>query len=793
MSQVPRRTKYPVKHYSREEVEASTKKLDERVDRLTHSTLPKQPYIVSVPSDVPYRHSRSFVNTWYVGTPFDRHEEQLQYMSFLPHQDLEEEALIKVVGGWADDQGNLLEEETSSHTNFDSGRNTPLDQSNRKKITLKDYKKDKKPADQEYSHTPDHLSTQTRVPGSQGVVQKSQEHRTSPGNQKAAAPMEVAQDVAEVLDAEPTREQTLSQMDGADSPVTQIAIDGDSPRPSKRQKLSPSPHSNNLAAAIEDEALKSLPKLLSPTLPSPKPERDLPDLLSPLLPPSLARAMATPPPSSGHDATLSHQRSDSVKLMLGNALGDGTARSIEKVGPSSGSLGGSRVRSDSQHSVRSNASVSSSKNVTQVKASGSSTLRPGTPTSTPSRSPGPRQRHIIALKYGKKNRKRVEALLKFHARPRKVGKPPEPEGPSEAVRPQQPTKDSPKLEKNLGRSLEGLLVKDKRADSPTERLKRPTTPVPGALKSQMNGSSKSVYNTPQKELKSTAMRRVESTDGGNAATPGAKARSSTPIGFDKTPALQKPSPGHSSTVSTGEEERKDWSREGQKYHTLARSIKHEADSAHLEGKPVQTLLMIEALLGFMVHLSTQGMVRSSDPGWQSIMPYHAVTLRRSRKFSQLHGLVVQLGAICRQTMHRYHMQRLAKEPLPDDHQGSAPTPGSDGNTKTNEDSERNRRRYLRFRDELVENERELQTAWLEGSRALSPEVLRAQYAATWSNRSRDYSNRGLEKHTPGAMFSQYFLPMDASTTAFEAAAFGMTFIEEFALRGKVDWKPRIEV
>ena len=788
MSQIPRRKRDIAKPYSREEIEASTKQLDERIDRLTHSTLPKQPYLVAVPSDVPYRHSRSFVNTWYVGTPFDRQEEQLQYMSFLPHQDLEEEALVKVVGGWSDDQGNLLEE-NSPRTNFDSGRNTPLGQSSRKKITLKDYKKDKKAAVQEHSHTPDHPNTQTRVTSSQDVVHESQEHRTTSGKEKAAAPMEVVQNMTEVLDAEPTREQALSQMDGADSPVAQTALDGDSPRPSKRRKLSPSPRSGSLVAAIEDEALKSLPKLLSPTLPSPKLERDLPDLLSPLLPPTLARAMGTPPSSSGHDATLPHQRSDSVRGLLANALGDGTARSLERIGPSSGSLGGSRVRSDSQHSARSNASVSSSKNVTQVKASGASTLRPGTPNSTPSRSPGPRQRHIVALKYGKKNRKRVEALLKFQGRPKKVAEPSEVS--SQAHRSQHSMRASSKAERTEQRTSEGYLAMAKPADSPADNTKRPTTPLPGTLNDQTSGASRLVYNTPQKELKSTAMRRVESADGGNASTPGMKARSSTPMGFEKPPALQKPSPGRSSTVPAGEEERKDWSLLGTQYHTLARSIKHEADGARHEGKPAQVLLMVEALLGFMVHLSTQGLGRSNDPGWQSIMPYHAVTLRRSRKFPHLHGLVVQLGAVCRQTLHRFYMHRLAKEPLPDEHQGSAPTPGSDGNTKTGDDGERHRKKYLRFRDDLIDNEREMQTAWLEGSRALSPELLRAQYPATWSNRSRDYSTRGMDRPSPATVFSRYFLPLDASTTAFEAAAFGIIMIEEYALAEKVEWKARL--
>ena len=99
--------------------------LDEQLQHLSDTTLPPYPYLLSVPSDVPYRHSSRFVNTWYEGTPFDRPEEQLQYLSFLPHQG-EHESLLKVEGGWADDQGNPIDEEELSPTALPtSGRHTP--------------------------------------------------------------------------------------------------------------------------------------------------------------------------------------------------------------------------------------------------------------------------------------------------------------------------------------------------------------------------------------------------------------------------------------------------------------------------------------------------------------------------------------------------------------------------------------------------------------------------------------------------------------------------------------------
>ncbi|KAI9872918.1 MAG: hypothetical protein M1823_008047, partial [Watsoniomyces obsoletus] len=117
----------------------------------------------------------------------------------------------------------------------------------------------------------------------------------------------------------------------------------------------------------------------------------------------------------------------------------------------------------------------------------------------------------------------------------------------------------------------------------------------------------------------------------------------------------------------------------------------------------------------MINLAAQFCSRPGvDPGWRTILGYHIFLFRASRKFPPLHGLVVQLGAVCRQLIHKYDMERLGRDPLPDDHLGSAPTPGSDGNTKTHEDGEKYKKKYLDFRNELVQNAQELQTAWLYG-------------------------------------------------------------------------------
>ncbi|KIW29417.1 uncharacterized protein PV07_05233 [Cladophialophora immunda] len=792
--------------------------LDERFKHLSDTILPPQPYLLSVPSDVPYRHSSRFVNTWYEGTPFDRKEEQLQYLSFLPHSG-EHEALLKVEGGWADDHGNpIVEEELSPKALPASGRHTPADTGNRKKISLKDYKTKARSPPQPASEPqpPKKIETPANIPLSVGK------------GKDATQPLEKKQEkqpTAPESNGVKDHQVKVSRMDGQNSPkIPPMMQQANSPNPAKRRKLSPAvedPKPGTKTSKVEQQSsTMKMPRLLSPTLPSPEKESSLPQLLSPVLPPSLAKVLSTPPDTTsiGSPASGVPKRSDPVRAILAGADLD-----IEPSGERSGlPPGGSRIRSDSQHSARSSApgTPNATKGALGAKILAKNGIRGGTPLHNGVRaSPGPRQRHTIILKYGKKNRKRVEALLKFASRPKKdllKNEAPEPQTnsdmharketsrkdppetqPAVEVKPTPPTIDDVKLEKKRktednspGPSLKKVKVVDAEA--------RPVTPVPPAGKTSASAQSKSTFSTPKKELKSTLMRRVESSEGVDAPTPtGDKLRVSTPQ------AVPKPSPRtRVSPTSSREEERQQWTSINLKFFALGRSLKHEGSALlpppDSDTKPSQhakaVLQVIEALLCFMINISAQSHARPNiDPGWRSIILYHIFVFRASRKFPHLHGLVVQLGAVCRQLVHKYDMDRLARDPLPDDHCNSAPTPGSDGNTKTNEDGEKYKKRYVEFRDELIQNARELQTAWLDGSRQLSPDLLKREYPKTWSKRAKDSSVRLQEKLTPSRIPQDFYLPMDANTTAFEAARFGVSFLQEWAEKEKIDWKTRIDL
>jgi hypothetical protein len=328
-------------------------------------------------------------------------------------------------------------------------------------------------------------------------------------------------------------------------------------------------------------------------------------------------------------------------------------------------------------------------------------------------------------------------------------------------------------------------------------VKRPTTPVPpkskegAALSPAM--AKPSLY-TPKKELKSTAMRRVESTDA-DPATPGDRGRVSTPLATDRGSVPPKPSPAPSSTHSTKDDDRQGWSQLIEKHFRLGRTIKHEGQAvSEQDPDPSKSVaLLVEAMLCFMMHLATQSSARPTvDPDWRTILPYHIFLYRTSRRIPLLHGLVIQLGAVCRQIIHKYDMERLVRDPLPDD-LGSAPTPGSDGITKNNDDPEKYRKNYLAFREELVQNAKELQTAWMDGSRHLSPELLSREFPKTWADRNKDYRSRGTEKSTPNKIGIGYYLPLDPASTAYEAVQFALSVLGEWANNEEVDWRPRLEI
>ena len=791
---------------ARADVSKSVERVDGVLRRLRETIFPREPYLVSVPSNVPYNHSRRYIPTWHNGTPFAKDEEQLQYLSFIPPTD--EETLLSILGGWSDEKGNPLpdeqEEELSPRSKPTTARHSPAADVQRKKISLGQYKTKVKGEVDVSTDTPPRRDMEKQAKKVNGI-----ETEVMPDLTETTIKSPFSSEAGNKKRPREDESKSSPKLRGVETSIQSIEKRSSmSPRPVKKAKLEtgspprkqvPQPSKTEPPQPLPGKA-SSLPGLLSPTLP-PKVNAELllPPLLSPTIPPSIQEFLDSEPLKL--DKTIDRHRTDTVKSLLATAgLGESASGKSPSLLPSNGS---NRVRSDSAHSARSSHSALNGLN--RVALLAHSPSRASTPIRNGA-SPGPRQRHTIILKYGKRNRKRVEALLKFAPRPKKLK--PEPAaaaapapGPLpakrklETIREAMPSKDRPKEN-----SSDGVAKHQKSRPAALSVSEKPSTPIPVALNSPLatdnHAQPRSNFSTPKKEPKSTAMQRVMSSEDNNdARTPQADLLA-TP-----QPSASKLSPlAPTSVPSVSSNSRDEWIALGKKYFDLGRKIKTEGTSFGADASPadhsLSVVLIIEGLLCFMINTfatSAASGRQTTDPSWRAIIPYLEFVLQHSRKTTHLYGLAVQLGALCRQQVHKHDMERLAKEPLPDEQSASAPTPGSDGNTKTSEDSERTKQKYLDFRDRLISNTRRCHAGWLDGSRLLSIEVLREDFPITWKSRAMDFSLRGTERPTPRELGGSFFLPLDGNASPLEAVRYAVEVLQEWCEKGKVDWKCRIEL
>ena len=789
-------------------------RLNDRLKRL-ENILPRHPYLISVPSDVPYHHSARFVNKWHEGTPFTREEEQLQYISFLSYQG--DVSLLKAVGGWSDDQGKAESEVSpQTHEATSTRPNTPSSLA-RKKITLSDYRnKAKSSVDMLEKQASVHGPEKDSFPEKDLTMKRG---INEPGPPEAKDSKKRLHDQAMVLcrqEDKPIVPSRVEKKPRISSPI-RIAVNQEGGIAVNQD--------DGKAASTPTQVTKEVPPIVSPTLliplkplTSPEPP-EMQELLSPTLPSPIEAFLLKEPEKVQTNGVVPHQRTDSVKSLLAIA-GFGSSPNPGIVRSPSFQTGNaeSRGRSDSrtlEKSAQSTTLAAEPKTNARVSSPVAKfvkdPIKPSTPhirTTAHISSPGPRQRHTIILKYGKRNRKRVEALLKFAPRGKKLQLKSGTSNGGGSLGDTHPRPPKPEIRHTSPASSEPAAKPQRPPPSPldlSEKTRTPTAVVPKSPPTRP--AIKPIFSTPKKDLKSTAMRRVESSEGLGARTPtSGPTRQSTPLSVERSStAVRSSSPPTSAPVghTSRDEERRAWHKLHTKYFELGRTIKKEgtsfglspSDAPNSKDAALSVVLLIEALSCFMVNLaalSYSGHHTSSDPGWRTIIPLHIFVFRASRKYPHLHGLVVQLGAVCRQAIHRFDMDRLARDPLPDEH-GSVPTPGSDGTTKTSEDVERYRKKYLSFRDDLVGNATELQTAWLDRSRLLSLDTLKKDYPETWEKRARDTSLRGHERISPTHLGGDFFLPQDATTSPFEAVRFAVAFLQEWVQKEGVPWKPRIEL
>ena len=338
---------------------------------------------------------------------------------------------------------------------------------------------------------------------------------------------------------------------------------------------------------------------------------------------------------------------------------------------------------------------------------------------------------------------------------------------------------------------------------------KPSTPVRSAIKSPVLSHSGSVHksqlSTPKRELKSSAMRRVESTEG-DVKTPMGATRSSTPnipASAERVGRHDRSASNTSASTNLGPgkaEEISFWKAEQKKYLDLGRTLKHDADpflksnseystvdDDLKQGAAIVTETVLCYMLGFSLgdEASRLGRKLPEAAKWSSLLPYMHFVKKVTYSIPALHGLIYYLEAVCRETISSYDLERLERETL-------LPPAAEDYETFKKE-YEAFKKEYESFKNGLVENVRQAQHAWEKGATLLPEDTFRQQYATTWANRlTTPVAPKSTEKLVPKAYGAGvYHLPLTKNSSGIEAVRMGWSFLGEWSAKESVKWEPKI--
>ena len=386
------------------------------------------------------------------------------------------------------------------------------------------------------------------------------------------------------------------------------------------------------------------------------------------------------------------------------------------------------------------------------------------------------------------------------------------------------SKENPRQAEKRPRPADG----DRPREPPAKRLKphnnldgssSSRTPVPSAFKSpalsSQGSAQKAQVSPPKKDMKSIAMRRVDSGDG-NVKTPQGAVRHGTPTAPTSAEKPRGEDKTSSASSSKGRKDIEAWRAESKKYTELGRKLKHEADNLlrpKTDGAQVEealakqgTALAIETVLCYVLAFYAGDQARNlqRQPGdvqsWRSILRYLKFVTAKSEQYPHLHGLCFQVGAVCREIIHTLDVERLRNEPLPvaAAEEVQPPTPGTDNNPSTGETdgaakAATYRKNYLTFQAELVENAHEVRRFWAEGAEELTVDELQSSFPQTWAHRSKRPLPVASDKWIPGKYQGAYYLPLGAFSSGLEAVRFANMLLGEWTAKERVAWKGQLDL
>ncbi|KAL8789646.1 MAG: hypothetical protein Q9213_001082 [Squamulea squamosa] len=819
--------------------------VDKRLERIRENIWPSDPYLMDLAAPSSYCLAPHLANNWRRSCPFDKNEEQLQYMTFLPHT-ARGDTMLRTTGDWDDGNGNLKSEPAKRTSGSSSGAISPSPgQPPRKKISLLDYKN--KIAGQVVGKTsPKASSSQRSVtempPQSAKTVAKP---AAKAGEPTRSAPVkEIPLDIPEHKQepmASRGQKRSADEMAGSqdtktfDTPQTSTASRKDQTNADKAQAV--------IAATspIKNLGAHGLPLMMSPTLPACVEEQlgklrggtahaevhtaqDLGSRSS-MTVNNRATSRSTPA-SSSLKATVNTKSKDvePQKSRKDAPLRDSGSASKLKVPMGENSmraLGGKDPTTTSEALISNGiANKISSRSADEIKQDGRSRSAGA---SINKDSLKVQNRLLIVLKIPKPLRKNCQRILQLQPRPKKAlaagqlfssstlqersrDRPTSNGYDSQQMRKQQPTNgvDSRRINNNSDK-LEVVangLEKRRQGDAeepPSKRqkpsgivLSRPQTPVVSAIRSpsipQRISAHKSQFSTPKADRKSTAMDRIKSSEG-DVNTPPGSMRSNTPVASSSRERSHNREGRSSSNVSAAsiagpakkDEEASVYKAEFTKYADLALSLKREADS--LAKLP-------DGQINTDSTLRRQGLAKAIETALCYML---AFTIKDEP--SRMKKVPGDRAAWASLLPYFKFLNNITRDTESSQLQGLLyQLEGVCRQTILESDYERLERDGLSddtLPKQLAENSRLARQAWIYGTQLLTHDEFRQNFPETWAQRSK-VLGENLGKLPPKCYGEgSYFLPLSATSTNIEAVRAGWSFLEEWCKKEGVKWDGKI--
>lgn len=825
---------------------------DDRLEQLNDNILSHAPYLMDLTTTSRYHVPPHQVNNWRRVCPFERHEEQLQYMTFLPHH-LRGDTLLRTMGDWDDGDGKMKSEPARQISGGSSGAISPsASQQPKKKISLLDYKN--KMAGQASGKTSPKMKnvekSATKQPptSSEGVAEPAVkiDASTKSNEVKQNTPQKPK---AEVLHGQKRSADAMAESHDAKS----FDIQPSHP-PSKKIHLDTGKNEASATTSkVPNGTAHGLPPMLSSTLVASVEE-------------GLAK-MQGGKAKVAEKATTSQIASSKIKPAVNGDTRVATSRSTSdvvdkhamtkttdreknlkqpttvKVSPSANV--GSTAKGSKQINLESNGSTSKSiATATETKEVTSNGPRANGELSSSKGSDNKdtkdkKRSRVVVFKIPKGLRKNCQRILQMQPRPRKLlGQSPmtplsisqdrsqdlpkvnnsksdqivpkrsasgvdsrgsrEAVSKQKAVAPGTETYKSSEKRRPADEDKETIQPSSKRQRLSGVDIHKPSTPVASALKSpnflQPSSSQKSQLSTPKHNLKSTAMHRISSTEGG-VQTPIGSVRGGTPTAPTSAERSNNRDARSSSDASlagnsmltNGNNEGAMFKAEFNRYADLAKSLKRAADAlTRVEDGQVNPdrikrrqglAIAIETALCYMLAFTLKDesdrikRVPHERAAWPSLLPYFRflASLIRDENYPGLQGLFYQMEAVCREAILHHDFERLEREP-----------------NATNGES-------VAFRQSMAENGKLLTQTWAVGTRFLTVDKLQREFPKTWDKRAEQPRASNERERLVPQHYGEgdFYVPLNSASSVIETVRAGWSVLGEWCEKEGVQWEGKI--